>query len=110
MEESLNGWYQQVTFTRITKSLTNYDLTETETPISFMGLVAPASSEALEMRPEGQRSWRHQEVWASPTLVLSTDDVIVYLGVRYRVVDKTDYSVYGYVNYVLCEDFTPGGP
>jgi hypothetical protein len=107
VSEGLSSWFQQVTFIRITKMITNGDLFESETPFVFFGVVQP-TVQNLRMLPEGQRSWLYKTVYALPGLVLTTDDVVMYAGVRYRVTGKTDYTQFGYVDYSLCQDFTRG--
>lgn len=106
MGDALLSWFQQIQFVLITKEIVDFELIEVEKPSCFMGVIQPLSSKKLEMKPEGQRAWTWSQIHASPDLVLKNDDVMNIQGVRYRVMNKFDYSKYNYVLYEIVEDFT----
>jgi hypothetical protein len=108
VSEALQGWFQYVNFSKVVKRVVNYDLFEEEIPINFYGVVEPQSAQRIEMKPEGQRKWLYQTVWALPSLILTIDDVVIYNAIRYRVTSKNDWKNYGYVTYDLTQDFKPG--
>lgn len=106
MVETLGDWFQQITFTKIKKETINYQVVETLTEIAFMGVVENVAPSNLDIRQEGQRRWQYISVWASPELELELDDRFKYLDKTYRVMQKNDWSVYGYVQYECTEDYT----
>lgn len=107
MTDAMDGWFQQLTFTRITKSIDNFENSEVRTDVTFRGVMQPLTDKQLMMLPEGQRSWSHQWLHAEPDLVLDTDEIVEFLQIPYRVVAKKDYSQNGYVSYQLTEDYRP---
>jgi len=109
MSGTVSDWFQRLMFTKIQKSIVNFNLVESEQEYSFMGVVQPASAQALMVKPEGQRSWKWYTVHAWPALVLAPDEIIMFLGVRYRVMEKLDYTPYGYVEYQIVQDYSKAG-
>jgi hypothetical protein len=112
---ALKSWYQPMVFTKIVKTTVAFQLEETPTNINFRGLVEPLSGRRLDMKPEGQRSWNWIKVIAegSPSaslLSLNIDEVISFLGTQYRVMAKRNYSLYGFIEFELAEDYTGSGP
>lgn len=105
--ESLTDWFQQLTFTRIVKSIVNFQEAEVPTQTVFYGVRVPFSPQQLMMKPIGQREWHWEAVYAYPTLQLKPDDQIIFNGITYRVMGKTDYKEYGYLIYEIKEDYTP---
>lgn len=66
----------------------------------------PFSAQQLMIRPEGQRSWKWFSIHATPDLILGVDDLFILYDVRYRVMEKYDFSEYGFLYYNCVEDFT----
>src|SRR4051812_45508633 len=106
MSATLQNWFQPMTFTRLVKTVVNYKVVETLTNYDFHGVIQAFSPQQVSMRPEGQRNWKWFKVHADPGLTLEPDEVITYQGVKYRVMSKLDYSLYGHVEYDLIQDFT----
>ena len=110
MRGSLRGWGRPLVISLIRKALVNYEVSEGNTEkIQTTGVLQPLSSEKLELKPEGERSW----IWkllhcTSPTM--QTDDVAIIFGVRYRVMTKTSFADFGYVKYELVEDHRAAQP
>lgn len=111
MSGTLTDWFQKITFTVITKQNIGFRIIETEEESEFMGVIQPLSAEKLQIKPEGQRSWKWWVCHALPSLVLSTDDIIVIRGQRFRVMGKSGFQDYGFCRYELVEDYmsTTGG-
>ena len=62
----------------------------------------------LDMKPEGQRRWNTETVYADASLDLRVDDIIIFDcadGQKFRVIDKTDWSKFGYVEYGVTSDY-----
>lgn len=110
MSDAILNWFQAMTFTTIVKTVVNFVVVETPTNVTFQGVWQPFTTQQLVMKPIGQRDWKWFTVHAQISLALSPDDVITYQGTQYRVVEKLDYSSYGYFEYHLVQDFTGSGP
>lgn len=108
--QALANWFQPMTFTTIVKIVEGFQSVETPTSVDFRGVWQPFTAQQLMMKPEGQRKWKWFTVHAETGLVLEPDEVVSYLGTQYRVKDKIDYTLDGYVEYHLIEDFTGSGP
>jgi len=105
MGETIMGWFQNLTFSVITKTIVNMVVQETYTPVSFLGVIEALSPQLLAIKPEGQRQWTWYTVWALPNLVLKPDDIFTYLTVTYRVMKRNDFTQYGYVQYEIVENY-----
>lgn len=66
----------------------------------------PLKAQQLILKPEGQRAWKWEKIHAIPEYELYVDDIIVFNGINYRVMEKTNYSEYGFVEYDIAQDFT----
>jgi hypothetical protein len=65
----------------------------------------------LEMKPEGQRKWNNETIYADISLDLKVDDIIIFdcvSGQRFRVLSKTDWNQFGYVEYAILSDYAKG--
>lgn len=110
MNDAIRSWFQQMVFSRVLKTIVNFQVVETKTDTAFMGVWQPYSPKQIQQLPEGQRAWSWFMVHADPSLLLQPDELITYLGVQYRVKSNTDYTQYGYIEYHLIEDYTGSGP
>jgi hypothetical protein len=108
---ALQNWFQPMQFTQVAKVVNSvFQLSETPTTYAFMGVWQPAQPSNLEIKLQGQRKWKWFTVHASPGIPLSPDDVVNYLGVQYRVMSMNDYTLNGYIEYRLINDYTGSGP
>lgn len=107
---ALLNWFQPLTFGKVIKVVNGFIVSETDVPVNFQGIWQPLSGRQLMMKPEGQREWNWFWLHAEPTLILTTDNIVTYLGKQYRVETQKDYSLYGYVEYHLVEDYEGSGP
>lgn len=105
MSATLTGWFQTLTFTKITTQIIDHQAKETEEPIITSGVRQPFSPQQLKILPQGQRAWKWEMIHAVPSLVLEVDDIIVFGGNRYRVMERLDYTEYGYVQYNICQGY-----
>lgn len=109
MGNTLNGWEIPLTFKRVVQDIKDGELTTTKTTINFMGVWQPLSSERLELKPEGQRSWEWAWVHAkSSELNLETADKIIFNNRQYKVMSKKDYGLNSFVEYELVRDYEDG--
>lgn len=106
MQDALTDYFQRLSFVRVKKETINFQNVETETPHNFMGVRQPFSPQQLMLKPVGQRSWLWEMIHSYPDLILTTDEVILFGKVRYRVMQKLDYKEYGYIEYHIVQDYT----
>lgn len=109
MSGTIQGWFLDVTFKYVTRVLDDdsADFTEeTEKIIHTKGVVRPPSAKDLKLMPEGAWAWEWLQIHCLPDVVLDTNQFVIYDDKRYKVMDKKDYSKYGYVRYTLLEAYT----
>lgn len=106
MGSTLTGWEIPLTLVKITQNVVDGDLSTTETTYKFMGVWQPLKDEALELKPEGQRSWEWIWIHAKASqLNLETADKVIFNDKRYKVMQKKDYGLNSFVEYQLCRDY-----
>lgn len=106
MASTLTGWEFPITIIKITQNVIEGELVTLEQEISFQGVWQPLRDEALELKPEGQRSWEWCWVHARASeLNLETGDKIKFKNKRYKVIQKKDYGLNSFVEYELCRDY-----
>ena len=103
--EVLPSWFQTLTFDIITKTLVNYEVQETKTTITTQGVRQPMTAQQLAIKPEGQRGWKWETLHCLPSTILKLDDIVVFNGVKYRVMQKWDWKEYGYCEYHICQAY-----
>jgi hypothetical protein len=96
-----------MTFKKITKALLNFSIIEVATAFDTLGVRQPMKPQDLAMKPEGQRQWQWETMHTIPNVILVPDDVIEFSSIRYRVMSKTDWKEYGYIEYTIVRDFLP---
>lgn len=107
---ALLNYFQNMVFTRIVKTVINFVVTENPTDIVFRGVMQPYTPQRLDIKMQGERNWIWNTLHAEPGLPLYPDDVVIYQKTQYRIMSKSDYSSYGYVEYKLVQDYTGSGP
>ena len=107
---ALTDYFQQMVFEPLVKTVQGFQVVETPNPINFRGVIQPFTERQLMLRPEGQRAWTWFLLHSDPTLTLQVDDVVLWLGKQTRVMSRKDFSLYGFTEYRLCQDFTGSGP
>src|SRR5580658_9982869 len=78
MQSALLQMFQQLVFEKITKTVVNFNVVETTTPLQFFGLVTPISPyRKLLLEKDGQRNqFQWFALFALPTLELAPDDCV----------------------------------
>lgn len=110
MRKAVLHWSKLTTVFIVTKSLVEYETIETIRQQTVKLMRAPTGQD-LEMKPEGQRAWNSEIVFSDITLELNPDDIIIFDCIdskRYRVVSKTDYAQFGYLEYKVLSDYSKG--
>ncbi len=115
VQETLYDWLQPMVFTVVSKYTASFQLIEQITNIDFMGIAQPLQGRQLNIMPEGQRKWNYIQVHAQcdtngALVTLKPDDVIKYLGLQYRIITARNFSVFGYIEFILVENYTNSGP
>lgn len=109
INNALNGWEVPLTLVKVIQNVVEGDLVTTELKINFKGVWQPLSAEQLNLLPEGQRSWENVWIHAkSSQLNLETADKVIFKNRRYKITQKKDYGLNGFVEYMLIRDFEEG--
>lgn len=106
LSDAIMDWFQPMTFTVLTKTVVDHRVLETGTPVDTQGVRQPFSPQMLLMKPEGQRNWLWETFHCLPGIALKPDDVAVFNTVRYRVMQKLDWTEYGFLEFHLVQDYT----
>lgn len=69
------------------------------------GVRQPFTPQQLNIKTEGERAWIWNKLHCLPDLILKNDDKVRIQGIPFRVVSKTDYREYGYLEYDLVQDY-----
>lgn len=107
---AMQDYFQPMTFTPVSKTVSGFQVVETGNPINFQGIIQPFTGRQLALRPEGERAWTWFTLHADPVLTLQVDDVVIWKGKQTRVMGQKDYRLYGFVEYQLVQDWTGAGP
>lgn len=98
-------YFQPMVFTLVTKATVAFQDQETDNDVHFFGVIQPLKTRDLELRPEGERAWTWLLLHAEPVLSLDVDEIVLYLGVKTRVMRRKDYRIQGYMEYHLVQDY-----
>lgn len=101
----VRAYMQPITIGLVTKDIVDYKETEVIKTIKTRGVRQPVDPQKLQMMPEGQRSWRYENLHLEPNTKLKVDDVIIFRKNRYRVIECWDFSEYGYKEYMIAQTF-----
>lgn len=107
--EVLPSWFQTLTFDVVTKAIVNYDVEETIFTITTQGVRQPMSAQQLSIKPEGQRAWKWETLHCLPDVKLKVDDIVIFDGVKYRVMERWNWAEYGYMEYHICQAYEGTG-
>lgn len=105
VSDVLPDWFQKLTFKKVHKVQVDYETVESLETIETEGVRQPMSAQRLELKPEGQRAWRWETIHCLPDVKLKVDDIIIFDNIRYRVMNRWNWSEYGYLEYEICQAF-----
>jgi hypothetical protein len=108
VSSAIAAWGQTLQFVVVAKGpLEDFVETETFIPKSVKGARVPFKAQSLSMKPIGERAWKWETIFASPSLILKVGDEIIFGEgeTRYRVMERRDWSEYGYVEYDICQGY-----
>lgn len=111
MNDAIRSTFQLLTFDVINKTiLPGGLLQETTTPVQFYGAVNVHIPTPLDIAAHGQRAWSMKDCHSDIAVQLANDNVVIYLGVQYRVQGYSDYTRFGYQGFQLILDYENAGP
>ena len=110
MSETIQGWFQDIEFDIVTRSLDDDGdgvdwIPESIQTIKTQGVVRPPSDKDLKILPEGTWAWEWLQIHCLPDVQLDTNQFVSYKGKKYTVMAKKDWTEYGYIRYTLLEAF-----
>ena len=113
MGRALRGWTAPVEVMLVTKSVVNFVLKETQSPMVLDIGYQPMPVAQVNRKAEEQRTW----LWWTIILkgaqapVLKTDDQVVVKGLTFRIqCGVQDWSASGFSLYEAVQDFSPTNP
>jgi hypothetical protein len=108
IQAAFDGWFSPITLLKITQ-INNYGHnTSTYLAINFDGTIQPFKPRQLDVKAEGQRFWKWWMIHTQTQLALTKGDKVIYNNVRMKLMESLDYSLNGYFEYHLVEDFQDG--
>lgn len=105
LSNPIRAYMQPMVLVKVTKAIVNYEETEVRTEIVTRGVRQPLPPQELEILQRGQRAWKWECLHLLPNVDLKPDDIVLYKNIRYRVKEKYDCTEYGYIEYLICQDF-----
>lgn len=105
LSNPVKAYMQKLTLVKITKEVVDFEEKEVETVINTRGVRQPLPPQQLEIMTRGQRAWKWECLHVLPNADLKPDDVVRFKGAKYRVKEKYDCTEYGYIEYLIAQDF-----
>lgn len=105
VSEVIVSWFQPMTFKFLKDNIVEFENKPITTTIKSEGVIQPFTSKDLQVKSEGQRAWSWYMLHCLPDVVLKVGEFVLIDNKRYRVMKKTDYSDYGYLEYDVVEAF-----
>jgi hypothetical protein len=107
MNSAVMAWAKETTVYVSGKRTQDYKTYETFYEYRMKIFKVP-SGQNLEMKPEGQRSWNRETLYADTKYNLNVDDIIYFENEdseRYRIMNKIDWSRFGFIQYEIMSDY-----
>jgi len=105
IKKAFRGWEVKITFIKVVQTISDHQAVEVETPIQFKGIIQPLEADKLKIKPEGQRDWEWWQIHIRTKISLKNGDRVKYNNLYYKVMDIKPYSVNGYYEYHITEDY-----
>jgi hypothetical protein len=106
MSAAFAGWFSPITLTVITQTINAGLVTDTESTVTFQGVIQPLSPEQIQLKPEAQRSFQWLQIHCKTGGgTLNTNDRIIYGAKTFKVMAPLDYSLNGFLEYHAIEDY-----
>ena len=105
VSEAITGFFYPLVFQHMQKQLVEGFVQEIAVTVRTLGVRQPFKAQQLQMLAEGQRAWKWETIHCQPDVKLRPDDIILIDGVKFRVMEKYDYSPYGYLQFNIVSDY-----
>lgn len=105
MRGTVLGWFKPLTMIFLTSTVLDGQVKVVERQLKTSGMIQAGDPEKLEMKAEGERSWEWFVLHTLPNVEMQTDDRVSLSGVKYRVMNRTDWAANGYMRYDLIRDY-----
>jgi hypothetical protein len=110
MTSTMSGWLVPITLGIVRKEQNGFTIREFVEEVSFKGVWQPLEMSRLQIKEDGQRHWNWYWLHTPMDLKIKIDDVVMFQGQQYRVMSDKNYSLNGFYEYELIEDYTGAGP
>jgi hypothetical protein len=107
MKSAVMAWAKPTRVFVIGKRLENFKVYESSYE-KVINIFRVPTGQQLMMKPEGQRRWNTETVYTDTDIDLKVDDKIIFDcadSQRFRIIDKTDWKDYGFIEYKLQSDY-----
>jgi hypothetical protein len=107
MNSAVMAWAQETRVFISAKHISDYK-TEESYFEQTVKLFRVPTGQSLEMKPEGQRKWNTELLYADNSLDLKVDDIIIFEckeSEKFRVMNKTDWNRFGFVEYRITSTY-----
>ena len=102
MTDALGDWTEPARFRKVTKTVSDYEVEETVKEEHFDGVLVPLEKQKVQLKPEGQRTWKWYQLITDKRLKL--DDIVENQeGTEFRVMAIESWAMAGFYNYDLTE-------
>lgn len=105
VSEGVQMFFQNIKIEVVHKRNDAGYLKEKKSCILTQGVRQTFTPRQLEMKPEGERTWKWSKLHTLPEPKLKLDDIVLIRGIKYRVMVLDDQAEYGFVAYDLKEDY-----
>lgn len=92
---------QPVSLLRVTKSVVDHRVVESETTISIKAVVQPAQKDKLN---KAKLDFNLKYILVHSLQEVKISDIIVHHNIRYKAFENADYSDYGYYEIIMEEE------
>jgi len=107
LNSAIMAWAKPTKVFVSAKRLYNYKVEESYFE-HYVSIFRVPTGQKLDMKREGQRSWNTETIYSDNLLDLKVDDIIVFNCIesqKFRVMEKTDWSEYGFIEYHILSDY-----
>ena len=106
VEDALSDWLKTIKIGVTTKSVVDFQLSESIEYIDVLAVLQPFTTKQLQIKPEGQRGWDKISLWIKGSdTEFCLDDFIYVDSKKYRIYQKFEWKNYGYIEYQAIQSF-----
>lgn len=102
---AFTGWQSPISLIKITQSIVDYQVVNTETLLRFKGVIQPLGPKELVIKPISERSWKWLQIHTYNELAVDNNDRIKYKGETFKIMLNSDYDLNGFYEYHLVKDY-----